>query len=146
MEGLNPNSPPPKMTEVKLQKWEYTDPVGVPHPDKVDVVVVLTNEGATAAKDVTASIDGQWHIGPIKSESAAGWTSETRLQTWQALTVAPGNPSELRVAVDLAALMSELEKEGQWPWTFRALLTVGTAGGEKPLLTREVDLPIRPGD
>src|SRR5215472_4906630 len=41
MEGLNPNSPPPKNTEVKLAKWEYSDPVGVPHPDTIDVVVTL---------------------------------------------------------------------------------------------------------
>src|SRR5262245_8658291 len=45
MEGLNPNAPPPKRTEVRITKWEYSDPVGVPHPDVVDVVVILANGG-----------------------------------------------------------------------------------------------------
>jgi hypothetical protein len=38
MEGLNPNHPPPKETVVKIAKWEYSDPVAVPHPDSVTLV------------------------------------------------------------------------------------------------------------
>src|ERR1035438_1215330 len=45
MEGLNPNAPPPKETETKLTKWEYSDPIGVPHPDVFDIAVALNNKG-----------------------------------------------------------------------------------------------------
>ncbi|MGH9769804.1 MAG: alpha/beta hydrolase [Blastocatellia bacterium] len=44
MKGLNPNSPPPKTTEVTIKRWEYLDPIGAPHPDVVDVVVDLRNQ------------------------------------------------------------------------------------------------------
>ena len=145
MEGLNPNAPPPKTTEVKLQKWEYSDPVGVPNPDKIDVVVVLTNGGETVA-EVGAVLEGQWRIGPIKAESAAAWGEKSRLDAWQPLKVEPGKPLEVRTSVELARLMSDLQKNDRWPWSFRALLTVHGARGDQPLLTREIELPIRPGN
>ena len=146
MEGFDPNSPPPKTTEVTIHKWEYTDPVGVPHPDSVDVVVALTNEGTASVTGVAAAIAGQWRIGPIKSGARAVWSRSKPLQTWQSLTVTPGKPTVLRVPIDIAARISALEKQGSWPWMFRALLTVRAVGVDKPLLNREVDLPIRLGD
>lgn len=146
MEGFDPNSPPPKTTEIMIHKWEYTDPVGVPHPDSVDVVFTLTNEGTASVTGVVAAIAGQWSIGPIKSGTTAVWNELKPLQTWQSLTVTPGTPTEFRVPIDIAARISELEKKGSWPWMFRALLTVRIVGIDKPLLSREIDLPIRPGD
>jgi hypothetical protein len=146
MERVDPNSPPPKTTEVTIHKWEYTDPVGVPHPDSVDVVVELKNAGAASVTGVVAEIAGQWRIGPMKSRAKAVWSGLKPLQTWQSLTLTPGKPTVLRVPVDLATHISELEKKGSWPWVFRALLTIRAVGVDKPLLTREVDLPIRPGD
>ncbi|HRD48051.1 MAG TPA: hypothetical protein PLD30_17015 [Candidatus Competibacteraceae bacterium] len=146
MEAFNPNSPPPKTTEVTIHKWEYTDPVGVPHPDSVDVVVVLTNEGTAPLTGVVAVIAGQWHISPMKSRAKAVWSRLKPLQTWQSLTVTPGKPTVLRIPVDITTRISELEKRGSWPRMFRASLTVRVEGTDKPLLNREVNLTIRPGD
>src|SRR6266568_1294352 len=36
MENLDPSNPPPKNTRVTLSNWEYSGPVGGPHPDTVD--------------------------------------------------------------------------------------------------------------
>ncbi len=36
---LDPNRPPPKTTRVTISRWEYSDPIGVPHPATVDVVL-----------------------------------------------------------------------------------------------------------
>ena len=41
MEGINPDRPPPKTTRLRIAKWEYSDPIGVPHPDEVILVVRL---------------------------------------------------------------------------------------------------------
>ena len=146
MEGFDPNSPPPKTTEVTIHKWEYSDPVGVPHPDTMDLVIVLSIEGPAPISDVVAVIEGQWRIGPIKSGTRAVWKKLKPLQTWRALTISPGKPILLRVPIDVAARMSELEKLGSWPWMFRAFLTIRTVGIDKPILSREVHLPIHPAD
>ena len=44
MEGLNPNKPPPKETVVRIEKWEYSDPIAVPHPDNVSLIVNVPAE------------------------------------------------------------------------------------------------------
>jgi len=146
MEQFDPNAPPPKTTEVTIQKWEYTDPVGVPHPDVVDVVIELKNEGTSAASGIVTEIAGQWRIGPLKSEKNAIWSSFKSLKTWQAANIAPGNSATFRIPIDIATSISELEKKGSWPWMFRVLLTVRAFGFDKPLLIRKANLPIRPGD
>ena len=66
MESLNPNAPPPKNTEVKLTKWEYSDPVGVPHPDTVDVVVSLESAGQDVSS-LEAEVTGEWKNGPLRN-------------------------------------------------------------------------------
>jgi len=45
--NFDPNNPPDKRTVTILTKWEYSDPVSVPHPDVVTLV-------ATVASGVTA--------------------------------------------------------------------------------------------
>lgn len=44
MENLDPDHPPSKDTTVRLQKWEYSDPIGVPHPDTVSLIVEIPTE------------------------------------------------------------------------------------------------------
>ena len=45
MVNFNPNRPPPKATEVVIDRWEYSDPVGVPHPDEVAAQITVRNKG-----------------------------------------------------------------------------------------------------
>jgi len=55
MVDLDPNKPPPKATPTPLSRWEYSDPVGVPHPDIVTLVV-----RASAADAATLVVRTQW--------------------------------------------------------------------------------------
>ena len=58
MAGLDPNHPPPKTTRVRLDKWEYSDPVGVPHPDTIDVTIDVANGAATVQEPLEVAV--QW--------------------------------------------------------------------------------------
>jgi hypothetical protein len=85
MEGLRSDSPLPKTTRVKLDRWEYSDPVGVPNPDEVILVLALSAPAArTLALSVRPSfrVRGNWRAGAalpgrgITLESAVTRTEE----------------------------------------------------------------------
>lgn len=66
MEGLRADSPLPKTTRVKLERWEYSDPVGVPNPDEVILVVTLiapAPRGLQLAARTSWRIRGAWRQG-----------------------------------------------------------------------------------
>lgn len=146
MEGMDPNAPPAKATEVAIDHWEYTDPVGVPHPETVDVVAELQNEGAGPAGGLSATLSLSWQVGPLDDPGAAAWGAQAPLQSHSDIALAPGESHSLRVPVALAPTMETLHAEGRWPHALRVRLVVtGPAGGE-PLLETERDFPMRPGD
>jgi hypothetical protein len=144
MEGMDPEDPPPKRTEVRLTQWEYTDPIGVPHPDVVDVVAEVTNEGAEPLTDATVTGAASWREGPINDESRAAWASAADKPT-RRLSV-PGHATRaVRFPVDIATRMKGLDKKRAWPWTLRVDVSVTDATGS--LLARaHAELPIEPGD
>ena len=146
MEGLNPNAPPPKNTEVKLTKWEYSDPVGVPHPEVIDVVVTLTNTGSEAVSNVDVEVAGQWKTGPLRDAGRSRWTDRVVLKKFEGMAARPSAPQTLRVPVDLKAMMDSLGKHQKWPYTLRATVVVRAPGGTQPLAQSRAELPIRPGD
>jgi len=146
MENLDPNSPPPKKTEVVIKKWEYSDPVGVPHPDVVDLVVEIKNSGQAPASQVVAEISGQWRVGSLASERKASWGSRTVLKTWKVDEIAAGQTVSARIPIDLASRMSDLRAKKAWPWAFRASVAVRYADSERPVVSHEFSLPIQPGD
>ncbi len=55
-EHFNPNAPPTKSTLVRLTKWEYSDPVGVPHPDTVDGVIQYKTQPSQSPR-----AELEWH-------------------------------------------------------------------------------------
>jgi|GEM_PF-5749752 len=68
MANFDPNHPPPRKTRVRLDRWEYSDPVGVPHPDTVTLVVMLTSSGVQKNLDIV--VRTQWLGGrPAKAEA-----------------------------------------------------------------------------
>jgi hypothetical protein len=71
--GLNPNHPPPKTTEVTIKRWEYSDPIEVPHPDVLDVVVEVKNISSESLKDVVVEVATNWRVGSMKAEQSAIW-------------------------------------------------------------------------
>jgi len=146
MEGLNPNAPPPKNTEVKLTKWEYSDPVGVPHPDTVDAVVTLANSGGQALSNLEVEVAGEWKDGPLRDAASAAWSQPAVLQKFQGVSVGPSGSQTVRVPVDLKARMESLEKRQAWPHSLRITATIRAPGAPQPVAQTASELPIRPGD
>ena len=147
MNGMNPNAPPPKTTEVQLGKWEYSDPIGVPHPDVVDVTVVVENHSNQPAINVVIAVGSRWSVGPMKDKVKAAWESDafTPIYRSQVMTIAPHGRQLLKVPVDLAAKMKSLEAAGSWPWALETQAITSAAGVATSVKTRAV-LPITPGD
>jgi hypothetical protein len=144
--GLNPNAPPPKTTEVILKKWEYSDPIEVPHPDVVDVVVEIRNDSDLPAADLTVDVATRWRIGPLRNEDQATWGKATSAQRLSVASLSPRGTHTLRVPVNLAEKMKQLRPKRTWPWALRAQATATSAASGKILSTIEADLPITPGD
>ena len=144
MEGMNPNAPPPKNSEVKIAKWEYTDPIGVPHPDTFDTVVTLTS--TSDVKDLVVDVYGEWKNGPLRGATGAVWAHPAMLKQFQGITVGPSGAQILRVPVDIKDMMESLGKHQRWPYAFRATIAVHKAGSEQISAKATALLPIKPGD
>lgn len=145
MNGLNPNSPPPKNTEVRIEKWEYSDPIGVPHPGVVDVVVDLLNEGDVRVSDLVVDVSAFWKTGPQKSKARARWNRRVSLRRFSAVSLEARGAQTLRAPVNVAEKMKRLAATRSWPWMLRVQVTISTASG-KLLRQTTADLPITPGD
>jgi hypothetical protein len=146
MEGLDPNNPPPKNTEVELARWEYSDPVGVPHPDVVDVLVTVENRHVEPVSDLSVTAQGEWKIGPIGDESSAKWGEPVVLRRADGVQVAGTSTQVMRVPVNLKQMMDSLEGKNEWPYMLRVHVTVSRPGTTEPLAATGIDFPIRPGD
>ena len=55
MEGLDPNRPPNKETVTVIDRWEYSDPIAVPHPDIITLAAYIP---LSIAGDI--SVKTQW--------------------------------------------------------------------------------------
>lgn len=145
MDGLNPNSPPPKSTEVILKKWEYSDPVGVPHPDVLDAVVELSNDSEAALTNLTVDVSTRWLIGPQSKRVRAVWGKAASVERLSMFKLDARAKHTLRISVNLAEQMKKLEKTRSWPWRLQTVVTITSASG-KVLTKTQADLPITPGD
>jgi hypothetical protein len=146
MDGLNPNNPPPKTTEVELKRWEYTDPVGVPHPDSIEAVVTVENRAEAPSGDLMATVTGEWNIGPLDDRSAAQWDQPTVLVKTDRFRIPARSTHTTRVPVDLKTIMDRLEREHRWPHALRLTVTVDEVGGKPAVARAQVEFPIRRGD
>jgi len=147
MEGLNPNDPPPKNTEVELTRWEYSDPIGVPHPDVVNVVVTLKNRGQRPMSDLTITTEGEWKAGSLEDEASAKWEEEFVLgKADERVQLAAGAQYITRTPVNLKQMMDTLEGQDRWPYALRVTVTVRQQGAKQTLARTQVELPIRPGN
>lgn len=144
MEGLNPNAPPPKNTDVKIEKWEYSDPIGVPHPDTVDLVIHLRNTGSLASEKLRIQIASAWQIGPRSNRKRA--LSQARpTEKISPVHLGVSEDKTLRIPVNLAQKMKALQNRRLWPWTLRMQVSVFSDSG-RLLSKNKADLPIFPGD
>jgi hypothetical protein len=146
MEGLNPNAPPPKETEVRITKWEYTDPVGVPHPDVVDIVITLASSGSQPLVNLEVEVAGEWQEGSLRRGAVPEWSRPTPVHRFPTVSVGAAGKQTLRVPIDLKARMDALAKVQSWPYGFRATITVRDRGSVQPVAQTRIELPIRRGD
>lgn len=134
MNGLNPNHPPAKTHEVTITKWEYSDPIGVPHPDTVDLVAEIRN----APPGATAEVLVRWQQGPIEQPHRATWGA------WESLDTRPAAPA-LRSLIPLKDKTESANYRTRWPFALEARLIIRDSA-RKQLFTRTLRLPIQPGD
>jgi hypothetical protein len=144
MNGLDPNKPPPKNTEIAIEKWDYSDPVGTPHPDVVDFAVEIRNESDAPVTAVSIEIEGQWKVGPFSKETLAKWSTPVKLKSIEPSSVASHQAENVRVPINVAAKMAELKSSKGWPYAFRGKATVIKDGST--VATAESELAILKGD
>lgn len=145
--NFNPNQPPPKTTEVVIDRWEYTDPVGVPHPDTVSVHVFVRNHADVATGPVRVRTEVRWKTGPQSNPKAAQWEPRSVfLASLDTAPVAGGEQVAIQVPVLIQAKMTSLEKRDWWPHELEVVAT-GTDLRTGRTLFREVrPFRIQPGD
>lgn len=145
MIGLNPNAPPPKTMDVPIQKWEYSDPIGVPHPDVVDLVIEVRNESAVAA-DLVAEAKARWRIGPFSDEGRAEWGEEAPLRREGPFDLGPHQSRTIRIPIDLAGKMTKLQSTAAWPYALRVDVAIAQVGSGGVVGSAGSELPILRGD
>lgn len=123
MENLNPNMPPPKATRVAIDRWEYSDPVGVPNPDSVILVITLR---AATAQEVKLAVKTQW--------LAPKWTAQVAVDT-RTVRLEAGVAQDVQVSIPVAHMI--LERRG------RRLRSLVLADGK---VAGRADLPVVIGD
>lgn len=144
MSHFDPNKPPPKQTEVLIDRWEYTDPVGVPHPDEIMAHVLVRNKGEKASAPVQVIVQVRWKEGSQKSSKSAIWGPARLVKTVQLKPVPARGESSFTVPVALAPRMNQLEKRGRWPYELE-LIVIGRSSGA-PAFRYVRPFPIRRGD
>lgn len=144
MNGMDPNNPPPKQTRVVLKRWEYSDPIGVPHPDSVDVAINVKNGAGAALEGAVVEVEAEWLEGPQSRKAASRWTARSAVGKPLSVSLAPDGHQDLTVPIDLAGKMKALESSRRWPWALRAFITVRQ--GRAVIGSTEHELPITPGD
>lgn len=146
MESFDPNSPPKKETTVRLEKWEYTDPVAVPHPDSVDVVFELEALGDVAKGGLEYRISEQWKVGRLNSERSAKWERISVGDKWIPVDLKREARVVLKKEIELRSRMKKLHSRDQWPWRLRSLMELRQVGSNAPIMKHGIELPMTPGD
>lgn len=148
MEGFDPNHPPAKKTPTFIEQWEYSDPIGVPHPDRVEVVAIVGYTGSGVPLAVEIRSKERWKVGPFGDEESGEWSAFEGLPTPAPVTLEAGKDIRIRLTtVEIRALQTTLQDRGQWPWSYEIAVQVVTANGTASHLAQvTAGLPIFPGD
>jgi hypothetical protein len=144
MEGMDPNNPPPKETRVELRQWEYTDPIGKPHPNVIEVAVQIRNDSGREVDAIIPEVEIQWLEGALSKKASADWGEKIPLPKPTPFSLISGRSKTTRIPVDVAAEMATLAPVHRWPWSLRALITTRAAG--IVVGSTLLELPIIPGD
>lgn len=147
MENMDLDNPPTKNTDVIIDKWEYSDPVGVPHPDAVELAIELTTTDAGIDKVYVVAIQ-RWKIGSITKQASAQWTKNINLNIANPVKLVPGRTTKTLIKnIDLKKIQEESFKKRQWPWLMEIQLMIFHDSKHTQLLgTKTVSLPMIPAD
>ncbi len=144
MEGMDPNSPPAKETPTVITKWEYSDPVGVPHPDEVDLIAETDNSSA-AIEGAYAVVERRWKVGPLNNQKKAKW-ERWELSTSSAIKI-PAKGEFKIGSVDIKGKMDPLFKKSRWPFELEIRVTFYSDHTKtKRLTVLKANLPLQSGD
>lgn len=142
MEGMNPDAPPPKNTPTEISKWEYSDPVGVPHPDQVDLIG--ENKGG-GAEEAYAVVERRWKVGPLKNRKKAIW-ERWELSTSSSIKLPVKGDFKIGT-VDIKGKMEPLFAKDRWPFELEMRVTLYSDHTKKKTLSvLKANLPLAPGD
>jgi hypothetical protein len=133
--------------DVELEAWEFTDPIGTPHPDVVNVIVRITSPSDAPPRDVRIGVREQWKTGSAEGESTAAWGDplpERQLDGTSRL--ASGAITEVRLPVAVGNMVRTLGSKDRYPWRLRVLVELRDASSSRSLVTADKELPIIPGD
>lgn len=132
---------------IELKAWEYTDPIGSPHPDIVEVAIAVTPAADAAAREVRVGLREQWLIGGAEGPSTATWQDPLpprQLDT--AVRLSPGTTTDVRMPVAIGDMVRSLGAADRYPWRLRVLVSLDDASSQQALAMAEGELPIIPGD
>ena len=147
MESLDPDAPPPMETEVLLERWEYTDPIGTPHPDVFSVRAELVNRTDQPQADIVVRTETRWSVGPLTPDPTLTPRPGPTLAPISAQTLPPGGRVRVELgSIDLKRLQDELIATTQWPFGFEIRVVAARSGASAPLAEVTARLPILPGD
>lgn len=144
MAHFDPNKPPPKQTDVVIDRWEYSDPVGVPHPDDITAHVRIRNKGEKPSTPVTVTVQVRWKDGTQRSSKTAVWSPPRLVKTIRLAPVPAKGENTFTVPIALAPRMKYLEKRGRWPYELE-LIVIGRSKGA-PAFRYVRPFPMRRGD
>jgi hypothetical protein len=147
MGKFDPNKPPPKETEVVIDKWEYSDPVGVPHPDSMTAHIRVHNTGSTPAAAFKLVVQTRWKEGPARSKKLARWTAPRTLKTFPVARLEPGKETKVEVPIDIKTRMDVLDRRDWWPHELELIVIAQSSKpGSKPLARAVRPFPVFRGD
>ncbi len=144
MDGMDPNNPPPKQTRVTLTSWEYSDPIGVPHPDTVELAIKIRNNSSVALDGTVIQVEAQWLEGLQSRKNSAMWGERERVGKPLTRSIAPNGREIVILPIDISAKMKTLAASKRWPWSLRVFIVVRNSG--KLIASDRLELPITPGD
>lgn len=145
--NFNPNQPPPKTTEVTIDRWEYSDPVGVPHPDSISVHVFVRNDTHTATAPIRVRSEVRWKTGRQSDAKSAQWEPRpVFLASLDAAPIAAGEQVGMHAPIAIQARIAALEKRDWWPHELEVTVTVTDSRTGRLLLREQRPFRIQPGD
>jgi len=137
MEDLDPDNPPPKADNIKLEVWDPSDPVGTPHPDVIDVVINIQNY--TLESSIRLKAESRWLIGDFYGDQSSGeWTNFQPLSDPIVVEIDRKTTREVTVSqIPVRKKLDALAQNNQWAYLLEVSVVVeSTSAPRQPIRLR----------